>query len=312
MKTKILTIALLAATICSYATPIDEAPSIPPTNVLNAIERIENSYGIKAQRSITEKRSGVDDAIESRIIIIPFECPNGLGIMTDTKEAFIKDKDLGFQFGVNEPGQGTTFKTYTSDKPNEYIMTRENLYQSYYYINVKNNDNPTLRDHYGVQWQAFGDKIKGKVFVITSLRPDLVEKNAEKTDPFKMFFDKNGITSVLPNNYGVDSCLVSDITEKLSQLPNKQIKSITVRKNLNDFFSPNYAGSVNGKVERQLHAYKQLLEMQQEQIDKLQEDYKNNFHNPGARREINKRLRKLHKEAQKTSDDMQRLIRHIR
>ena len=312
MKHTILTIALLAAILCSHATPIDEAPSTPPTNVLNAIERIENAYGIKAQRSITEKRSGVDNAIESVVIIFPFECPNGLGIMADTKEAFIKDKDLAFQFGVYEPGEGTNFHTYTGDKPNEYIITRESLNQGFYYINVKNNDNPTLRDFCGVQWQAFGDKVKGKIFLITSLRPDLVEKNAEKTDPFKMFFDNNGITSVLPNDYGVDSCLVSDITEKLSLLPNKRIKSFTVGTNLNDYFSSNYAGSVNGKLERQLHAHKQLLEMQQEQINTLQQQYKDNVHNPGERRHINKRLRKLHKQMQKTSDEMQKLIKKIK
>ena len=73
MKHTILTIALLAATICSYATPIDEAPSVPPTNVLNALESIENAYGIKDQKSMTEKRSSVNDALESTIIIIPFE-----------------------------------------------------------------------------------------------------------------------------------------------------------------------------------------------------------------------------------------------
>ncbi|MBQ7741461.1 MAG: hypothetical protein IJT90_00830 [Bacteroidaceae bacterium] len=311
MKTKILTIALLAATLGCYATPIDEAPSIPPTNVLNAIERIENAYGIKEKKSITEKRSGVDNAIESVVIIFPFECPNGLGIMADTKEAFIKDKDLGFQFGVYEPGQGTKFHTYTGDKPSENILTRESLDQGFYYINVKNNDNPTLRDFCGVQWQAFGDKVKGKIFLITSLRPDLVEKNAQKSDPFKMFFGEDGIVSNLPSSLAVDTCLVSDITEKLSQFPNKQIKSITVRKNLNDYFPSNYAGSVNGKVERQLHAYKQLLEMQQDQINTLEQQYKDNHYNPGERRHINKRLRKLHKEAQKTTDKIQNLVRQI-
>ena len=171
MKHTILTIAMLAATICSYATPIDEAPSTPQTNVFNALERIANAYGITAQKSMTEKRSSVNDALESAIIIIPFECPNGEGIMAGVKEAFVEDKDCGFQFGVYEPGQGTTFKTYTGNNTREFIMTRENLDQGFYYINVKNSDNPTLRDFCGVQWQAFGDKIKGKVFMTTSLRP---------------------------------------------------------------------------------------------------------------------------------------------
>ena len=332
MKAKILTIALLAATLGCYATPVDEAPSTPPTNVLNALERIENAYGIKNKQSITEKRSGVDNAIESSIIIIPFECPNGLGIMTDTKEAFIKDKNLGFQFGVNEPGEGTTFITYTSTKPNEYIMTRENIYQGYYYINVKNNDNPTLRDHYGVQWQIFGDnKIKGKIFLITSLRPDLVDKNAEKTDPFKMFFGQDGTVSNLPDSFAVDTCLAEPDISKYLKGMEKYKQGMEKYKNDMEKFrkdmdklpdglriSKDVAGwspagmTKQNNIAKQLNAYKQLLEMQQDQINTLEQQYKDNVHNPGERRHINKRLRKLHKQAQKTTDKMEKLIKELR
>ncbi|MBP5360879.1 MAG: hypothetical protein J6129_05305 [Bacteroidaceae bacterium] len=327
MKTKILTIALLAAILCGHATPIDEAPSIPPTNVLNAIERIENAYGIKEKKSITEKRSGVDNAIESVVIIFPFECPNGLGIMADTKEAFIKDKDLGFQFGVYEPGQGTKFHTYTGDKPSENILTRESLDQGFYYINVKNNDNPTLRDFCGVQWQAFGDKVKGKIFLITSLRPDLVEKNAQKSDPFKMFFGEDGIVSNLPSSLAVDTCLaetnISDYLQGMEEykqgMKQYKIDMEKFRKEMGKVphsidvagWSPSviYKGT---KVVPQLNAYKQLLEMQQNQINTLEQQYKDNVYNLGERRHINKRLRKLHKQAQKTSNEMQKLIKKLK
>lgn len=327
MKTRILTIALLAATLGGYATPVDEAPSTPPTNVLNALERIEHAYGIKDQRSITEKRSGVDNAIESSIIIIPFECPNGLGIMADTKEAFIKDKDLGFQFGVYEPGQGTTFMTYTSENPNEYIMTRENLSQAYYYINVKNNDNPSLRDHYGVRWQAFGDKVKGKVFVITSLRPDLVEKE-NKSFSFS-FSSNNGMPEI--TTIGVDTCLAKlDISKYLQGMDKykqgMEIYKIDMEKFRKDMdklpdglrISKDVAGwspaamTKQNNIAKQLNAYKQLLEMQQDQINTLEQQYKDNGQNPGERRHINKRLRKLHKQAQKTTDKMEKLIKKLR
>lgn len=326
MKTKILTIALLAATLGCYATPIDEAPSTPPTNVLNALERIENAYGIKNKQSITEKRNGVDNAIESSIIIIPFECPNGLGIMADTKEAFIKDKDLGFQFGVYEPGQGTTFMTYTSENPNEYIMTRENLSQAYYYINVKNNDNPSLRDHYGVRWQAFGDKVKGKVFVITSLRPDLVKKN--KSASLTPFDISQYIADV---DYGIDTCLAEPNISKYLKGMEKykqgmEIYKIDMEKFRKDMsklpdglnFSKDVAGwspagiTKQSIIAKKLNAYKQLLEMQQDQINTLEQQYKDNGQNPGERRHINKHLRKLHKQAQKTTDKMEKLIKKIR
>ncbi|MBR4783423.1 MAG: hypothetical protein IK023_05995, partial [Bacteroidaceae bacterium] len=275
--------------------------------VFNSLERIANAYGITAQKSMTEKRSSVNDALESAIIIIPFECPNGEGIMAGVKEAFVEDKDCGFQFGVYEPGQGTTFKTYTGNNTREFIMTRENLDQGFYYINVKNSDNPTLRDFCGVQWQAFGDKIKGKVFMITSLRPDLIiEEDSEDDDspdlcPVEDVFDEADISNLGSNLGKMMSSLQKELNKQLKQMRDAQEQA-----------APDLAGNPNGKLERQLHAYKQLLEMQEEQIDKLQKDYKNNFHNPGARREINKRLRKLHKEAQKTTDKMEKLIKQMR
>ena len=318
MKHTILTIALLAATICSYATPIDEAPSTPPTNVIDAFEDITDWYYDSKHSIISQQRNPNDNSIVASIKVLPFEINGTRKKIEDIKSAFERDKEVGYQYALYEPGQGGKVRVYTGVTDFEEIVTREDIDQGYYYINVKNNDNPSLRDHYGIQWQLLDEnpeKIKGKIFYITSMRPDIVKKNAEKTDPFKMFFDKSGITSVLPNDYGVDSCLVSDISKQYSSLQKQLDKQLKERRNLNDRYASPYqrytAGINNSKVERQLNAYKQLLEMQQEQIDKLQEDYKNNFKNPGAQREINKRLRKLHKEAQKTSDDMQKLIRQI-
>lgn len=303
MKHTILTIALLAATICSYATPFDEAPSVPPIDVINALKSLGETYGIKDQKSMTEKRSSVNDALESAIIIIPFECPNGVGIMAGVKEAFVEDKDCGFQFGVYEPGQGSIFNTNTGNKTREFIMTRENRDQGYYYINVKNSDNPMLRDHYSIQWQAFGDKIKGKIFMITSLRPDLIiEEDSEDDDS----------PDLCPVEDVFDEADISSLGKMMSSLQKELNKQLQEMRKAQEQAAPDLADSPNGKLERQLHAYKQLLEMQEEQIDKLQKDYKNNFHNPGARREINKRLRKLHKEAQKTTDKMEKLIKQMR
>ncbi|MBO4487661.1 MAG: hypothetical protein J5729_04780, partial [Bacteroidaceae bacterium] len=196
----------------------------------------------------------------------------------------------------------------TGNKTREFIMTRENRDQGYYYINVKNSDNPTLRDHYSIQWQVFGDKIKGKMFYISSLRSDLIiEEDSEEDDPFEMFsgdgkiFDEADISNLGSNLGKMMSSLQKELNKQLKEMRDAQEQA-----------APDLAGNPNGKLERQLHAYKQLLEMQEEQIDKLQKDYKNNFHNPGARKEINKRLRKLHKEAQKTTDKMEKLIKQMR
>ena len=75
-----------------------------------------------------------------------------------------------------------------------------------------------------------------------------------------------------------------------------------------DILQQFHTGIHYSSEERQLKAYKQLLEMQNKEIYTLEQRYKDNGSNPSERRNINKRLRKLHKQAQKTSSQMQKLI----
>ncbi len=202
MKAQILTLILAAAALCGRATTVDNAPAEPPYNVLEAVGNLEDQYGDKSKKTIVTNRNGATGQLESSLTIIPFECPNGMGIITAVKEAFEKDKDLATRWGLYEPGTKGIFYAYTGQKPNQFIWTRENTYQGYYFINTTNQDNPTLRDQVSVQWQIFGDnKIKGKIFLITSLRPDLVVKNDTTTeaDPFSMFFPQLRVDSAAYN-----------------------------------------------------------------------------------------------------------------
>lgn len=325
MKTKILTIALLAATLGCYATPIDEAPSTPPTNVIAVFDDIIAWYQVPSETLLEEKRNATDNSIEHSVKVYTFQVEEYKHVIRDARRAFEKDAPLSYQYGLYEPGHKETFRICTGDTPDQYIITRTQDNQGYYYINVKNNNNPRLRDNYTLLWEKDGDVIKGKIFMITSLRPDLVKKN--KSASLTPFDISQYIADV---DYGIDTCLAEpDISkylkgmEKYKQGMEKyKIDMEKFRKDMDKLpdglrISKDVAGwspaviTKQSIIAKKLNAYKQLLEMQQDQINTLEQQYKDNGQNPGERRHINKRLRKLHKQAQKTTDKMEKLIKKL-
>ena len=331
MKTRILTIALLAATLSGYATPVDEAPSTPPTNVIAVFDDIIAWYQVPSETLLEEKRNATDNSIEHSVKVYTFQVEEYKHVIRDARRAFEKDAPLSYQYGLYEPGHKETFRICTGDTPDQYIITRTQDNQGYYYINVKNNNNPRLRDNYTLLWEKDGDVIKGKIFMITSLRPDLVDKNAEKTDPFKMFFGQDSTVSNLPNSFAVDTCFAEPNISKYLKGMEKykqgmEIYKIDMEKFRKDMdklpdglrISKDVAGwspagmTKQNNIAKQLNAYKQLLEMQDDQIKNLQRQYRDNPTNYSEKRSINKRLRKLHKQAQKTTDKMEKLIKKLR
>ena len=334
MKTRILTIALLAATLGCHATPIDEAPSTPPTNVIAVFDDIIAWYQVPSETLLEEKRNATDNSIEHSVKVYTFQVEEYKNVIRNARQAFEKDAPLSYQYGLYEPGHKDTFRICTGDTPDQYIITRTQDNQGYYYINVKNNNNPRLRDNYTLLWEKDGDVIKGKIYMITSLRPDLMEKE-NKSFSFS-FSSNNGMPEI--TTIGVDTCLAKlDISkylqgmEKYKQGMEKykqgmEIYKIDMEKFRKDMdklpdglrISKDVAGwspagiTKQNNIAKQLNAYKQLLEMQQDQINTLEQQYKDNYHNPGERRHINQRLRKLHKQAQKTTDKMEKLIKELR
>ena len=339
MKAKILTLILAAAVLCGRATTVDNTPAEPPYNVLEAVGNLETKYGIPSTKTTSITRNSTTNQLESSLTIIPFECPNGMGIITAVKEAFEKDKDLATRWGLFEPGNDGLMKTYTGNTPDQYIKTRENTFQGLYFINTTNPDNPTLRDQVAVQWQV-RDKITGNIFRITSLKPELVEANAAKgkddfdwsrfgidmekykqgMEKYKQDMEKfrkdmensssfqSQIADSAAYNVTMDRIMtpIEAARERLDKA-DKRLDEVSARLDAyNRFPSHNYAG-ISG-TGRKLKAYKQLLEMQNDEIAVLEQRYRDNPYNPSERRAINKRLRKLHKQAQKTSKQMQKLI----
>ena len=351
MKAKILTIALLAATFGCYAEIANDIPRQKPEHALEAIRHFGEIYGKKSEKTVTIKRNQFDDSVESEVTILPFECP--VGLLTNIKNAFNQDKDLCYEMGLYEPGYNGTYKTYTGKTRDQYIWTKTKPEQGIYYMNFINDKNPELRDQITLVWEVVyettqvkdfhmasgwrkevtGSMIEGKIFFITSLRPDLVEKNDKRyTFPFSSSNSEPDIDTIAVDTCYADSIVIhDDFQEIMDKITDGKYKWVMQKKTYDiDKWAKNRGKLPDGlsiskdvagwspaamtkqnSVEMQLNAYKQLLEMQDDQIKNLQRQYRDNPTNYSEKRSINKRLRKLHKQAQKTTDKMEKLIKKL-
>ena len=88
MKTKILTIIMLAAMLSGYANNKNEAPASPPTHVIDYIKYMRQWYGDKDNIVYMRAINPDDNSLRSSVEVIPFQCPKDKGIMTKFKRAF--------------------------------------------------------------------------------------------------------------------------------------------------------------------------------------------------------------------------------
>ncbi|MBO4593026.1 MAG: hypothetical protein J5678_02395 [Bacteroidaceae bacterium] len=310
MKHRILTLIVLAASLCGYANTKNEAPATPPTHVIEIINYMRTWYADKDKITYGRNIKYDDNSLTSSVEIIPFECPKGQGILTNVKRAFMEDKELAYHFAQTMPGTLLGWWVNTGDYEDEKIQVRTRTEQEYIGMTVKNADNPEMRDYYGVAWEEKGDVIIGKIYIISSRREALLKKRAKSTNVFDM------------NQYRQDREKIMKDWEKKSKDMDEMFKewdnsfkepSKSEKKNLNVSRVPiQPAPKGNSKIESQLQAYKDLLEMQEEQIQKLRRDYDRQDLKPEEKMLIRQRIIKLHKQAERTTNKMAKLISKVR
>ena len=127
-----------------------------------------------------------------------------------------------------------------------------------------------------------GNLIKGKIYIITSRRSDLLKERPKKKT-----------TNASDNN--------------------KQTPDMQGRKDSNYNVVPFSTSNLKGNtiVDRRLQAYKEILEMQERQISKLRYNYSRDDITPEEKELIKKRILKLHKQAQRTTDKIEKLISKV-
>lgn len=98
--------------------------------------------------------------------------------MEEVEEAFTADEPLSYSFVHVTPPSSRYYYIETANRNGEGmpgISVRNNNNQEMWLMCIKNTENPSLRDVYAIVWEksANGKLYTGRIFMITSKRPDL-------------------------------------------------------------------------------------------------------------------------------------------
>lgn len=160
-----------------------------PTNVIKTFEFICDLYGNKNSQVYSINKNPNTGIIESKEVVTPFVCKKSEPRITMIADDFHKDEPVCYQLMHIANGNHDNFsiKVATGNGITKTVRIRTRSNQNMWYMAVKNPTNPQLRDVYAIVWEnKDAENVEGNIYMITSLRPDLFEKNMEK-DTSKTF-----------------------------------------------------------------------------------------------------------------------------
>ena len=165
-----------------------------PEKVIATLNAIIDHFGEKEGLSFSINRNPNTNIIESSEKISAFSCHTTDASFEAIASSFMADEPLCYQILHITPGSKQHFalKMPTSDMlKNNYLNIRTKESQEMWYMATKNPENPQLRDVYAIAWERgdfkSGKDVEGTVFMITSLRPDIYEKDmASSKKTFKI------------------------------------------------------------------------------------------------------------------------------
>ena len=193
---RIITMLLIA---CSTITTISAQKKIypnTPQKVITALESVISSYGQNEGQTYSVVKNPNTNIIESKERIEPFGfTAGGKGpFLKHVAIAFKTDEQFSYQFLHIQPGNNQPFslQVVTGDRStSKTIPIRTKNSQEMWFMACKNPENPELRDVYAAVWdvdyngrqptETGSYPLKGTIFMITSLRPDLYENESKTT-----------------------------------------------------------------------------------------------------------------------------------
>ena len=186
----------------STATPQKKAKS-----VIQSLEGIIAFYAKEGSQTLSVTKNPETGLIESSERIAPFTCEKEN--LWTIPIGFSEDEPLSYQYMHLLPGNAELFnmKVVTNNgKKSKDVRIRTNTKQEMWFMCCKNPDNPQLRDAYAIVWEETKDKnVAGTVFIITSLRPDIFEKNMSSA----------GLLSDNQNTFIIDGRVGYDLNDSL-------------------------------------------------------------------------------------------------
>ena len=158
----------------STATPQKKAKS-----VIQSLEGIIAFHAKEGSQTLSVTKNPETGLIESSERIAPFTCEKE--DLWTIPIGFSEDEPLSYQYMHLLPGNTELFnlKVVTNNgQKSKDVRIRTNSKQEMWFMCCKNPDNPQLRDAYAIVWEETkNNNVAGTVYMITSLRPDMYEKN---------------------------------------------------------------------------------------------------------------------------------------
>jgi hypothetical protein len=195
---KLLTLLLIVSSVITInAQRTKSQAQITPTHVKALFSDIIKNWGSPSDEVFSVNRNPNTNLIESSVRITYFVADNAQFAtagkkslnLNDIREAFRTDEPISYQLLNLSPGSNESFslKAVDGNGKNKSYLVRGLNKEEMWLLCTKNAENPELRDAYAIKWTLSDDKRKilGGIYQITSLRPDIYEKNLESSK--KMF-----------------------------------------------------------------------------------------------------------------------------
>ena len=161
-----------------------------PIHVKTLFNNIIENWGNPSDEVYSVNKNPNTNLIESSVRITYFvtgmySADKPSLTLNDISEAFKQDEPTSYQLLHLSPGNNETFSLRAVDgngRDKSYLVRASNK-EEMWLLCTKNPENPQLRDAYAIKWSLSNDKSKilGAIYQITSLRPDLYEKELESS-----------------------------------------------------------------------------------------------------------------------------------
>lgn len=206
----IMLLSACSAITTASADPTAAAPQKKPENVIRIMNTLIDRFGAKERQIYSVNRNPNTGIIESSIRAVTFYCDAPGSYIPQVVDCFTKDEPLSYQFMhlTNSNDQKVIVDVLTNNgQNNTQVHVRTLKEEELWYMCTKNPENPQLRDVYAISWKYVENKkvASGSVYMITSLRPDLYQKNMSSA----------GLLSDNKNTFTIDGRVGYDLKDSL-------------------------------------------------------------------------------------------------
>ena len=207
---RIVIMLLIACSVITTASadPTATAPQKKPENVIRIMNTLIDKFGAKERQIYSVNRNPNTGTIESSLRSVTFYCDAPGSYIPQVVDCFTKDEPLSYQFMHLAPHseQQVIVDVLSQNGQNIKVHVRTPG-EELWFMCTKNPENPQLRDVYAISWKYVENRkvASGSVYMITSLRPDLYQKNMSSA----------GLLSDNKNTFTIDGRVGYDLKDSL-------------------------------------------------------------------------------------------------